>query len=93
MKKDLYRREGKGRRSFLGDGIPCRASYFPSGRVKEQADLHPILQFVLVQNSYCGKELRQLCLPLSIDDLCFIFCMDTASMDLTVKSYMRLCLF
>ena len=33
--KDLYRREGKGRRCCLGeriDSIPCRASYFAPGR-------------------------------------------------------------
>ena len=45
----LYRRDGKGRRCSLGDSIasiPCRA-----GRVEEKADLHPILQLVLVQIS------------------------------------------
>ena len=50
-KKDIYRREGKGRRCFLGDriaSIPCQASYFVPGW-DEQADLHPILQIVLAK--------------------------------------------
>ena len=53
QKKDLYRRECKGRRCFLGDRIvslPCRASYFAPGRL-EEFDFHPILHFVLSQFS------------------------------------------
>ena len=36
--------------------IPCRASYFATKRVDEQADLHPILQLVLVQISLFFKS-------------------------------------
>ena len=35
LKKDSYKREGKGRRCFLEDrivSIPCRASFFALGR-------------------------------------------------------------
>ena len=50
-KKDLYRREGKGRCCLFGhriDSISCRASQFVPGQFEEQADLlHPILQLVL----------------------------------------------
>ena len=43
QKKDLFRREDKGRRCLLGDkidSIPRLASYFALGRIEGQADLH-----------------------------------------------------
>ena len=42
-KKDLYRREGKGRRGCLGDriySIPCHTSYFALGWNEEKDEFH-----------------------------------------------------
>ena len=54
QKKDLYRREVKGRRCFLQGTeliqFLARQLFWP-GRVEEQADLHPILQLVLTFSS------------------------------------------
>ena len=36
LKKDLYRREGKGRRCCLVDSIPSHASYFAPGRYEDK---------------------------------------------------------
>ena len=54
QKNDLYKREGKGRRYFLGNiisSILCSARYFAPGRFEEQANFHSILQLILVQIS------------------------------------------
>ena len=48
--------------------------------IEELADLHPILQIVLVQNCQRGKELKQFCPPRSSDDLGLLFCTINPSM-------------
>ena len=61
------RREGKGRRCYLGeriDSIPCRTNYFPLGWFEERDGfmIHPILHIVLVQfilffiSSWCNSS-------------------------------------
>ena len=46
--------------------------------------IHPILQFVFVQNSWSGKELNKFCPPNSGEDLCIFFCIYISSMNQTV---------
>ena len=62
LTKDLYKRQGKGRRCCLGDiiySILFRASYFPPGWFEEWW-IPPFLHFILVQNSKRGKGLNKL---------------------------------
>ena len=93
LKKDYkYRRKIKGRRCCLGNiiySIPCRGRCFALGwfwRIwwihpfsNHLGAIHPILQIVLVQNSYFGKEFIKFCPPNSSNNLCLFFCIYPSS--------------
>ena len=49
--------------------------------------IHAILQIVLVQNSYHGKELNTFCPPNSSDDIYIFFCLHPSSMALSFQGH------
>ena len=72
QKKDLYRREGKGRRCILEDridSIPCRASYFAQEQDKMIAFQDEIILFF--KSSWCSSS----------DNLCLLFCINLSSIN------------
>ena len=84
-----HRREAKVVAAVSGKWLNSLLFKFCTRMIWRIGIIHPILQIVLMQNSYHSKKFNQFCPPSSSDDLCHLFCIYPSSMGVILYYIMR----